>query len=161
MATGQLSDAEIDALASQVDRELKELTADPEHGFQKSASGKAIVVVPKKQRAVIEKATGQPAASFWEKYKRAARRDLCQADGLLYKQWHKWRDLQTKDAVKVSLGIVAGLGISGPALPLVGVAAAVILLNIVVNIGINAICENDENEGDEGGKKPRARPPVS
>jgi hypothetical protein len=74
---------------------------------------------------------------------------LCNKDGYLYQQWHKWRDLPSKDAVKVSLGLVAGLGISGTALPVVAVAATVILLNIVLNIGVNAICEEDDEE-DKG-----------
>jgi hypothetical protein len=156
-----LTNTQIDLLANQVDQELKELMADPAHGFQKGRSGKTILVVPEKQRLAIEKATGESADSFWQKYKQAARRDLCQADGLLYKQWHKWRDLPSKDAVKVSLGIVAGLGIGGVALPVVGVAASVILLNIVLNIGVNAICEDEVKEGDEEAKKPRTKSPIS
>jgi hypothetical protein len=139
-----LSNAELERLADQVDEELKELTADPTLGFQKSSAGKTIVFVPKKQRVAIEKATGASADGFWQKYKQAARKDLCHKDGLLYEQWHKWRDLPSKDAVKVSLGVVAGLGISGTALPVVAVAASVILLNIVLNIGVSAICEDQE-----------------
>ena len=142
-----LTNAELDRLAYQVDQELKELTADPGLAFQKSSSGKRTLVVPEKQRLTIEKATGESADTFWQKYRQAARKDLCHKDGLLYKQWHKWRDLPSKDAVKVSLGLVAGLGISGTALPVVAVAGSVILLNIVLNIGVNAICE-DEREDD-------------
>lgn len=143
------TNAELDRLADQVDQELKELTAIPALAFQKSSSGKIILVVPEKQRVTIEKAIGESADSFWQKYKQAARKDLCREDGLLYKQWHRWRDLPSKDAVKVSLGLVAGLGISGTALPVVGVAACVILLNIVFNIGINAICEDEGEAGNE------------
>jgi len=149
-----LTNAEIERLANQVNQELQELTADPAHGFQKGRSGKTVLVVPQKQRIAIEKATGESADSFWEKYKQAARKDLCEADGLLYRHWHKLRDLPSKDVVKVSMGIVAGLGISGVALPVVGVAAAVILLNIVLNIGINAICDDEGKGGDEEVKKP-------
>ena len=137
---------ELNLLADQVDQELKELTADPAHGFQKSRSGKTTLVVPEKQRVAIEKVTGESADSFWQKYQRAARKDLCQQEGLLYKQWHKWRDLQSKDAVKLSLGVVAGLGISGAALPVVAVASSVVLLNIVFNIGINAICDDEKEQ---------------
>lgn len=147
-----LRNVDLDRLADQVDQELKELTADPTFGFQKSSSGKMILAVPKKQRVAIEKATGESADSFWRKYKQAARKDLCHKDGLLYKQWHKWRDLPSKDAVKVSLGLVVGLGISGTALPVVTVAATVILLNIVLNIGVNAICEDEKEEDNREAK---------
>jgi hypothetical protein len=147
MGKERLTNAELDRLADQVDQELKELTADPALAFQKSSSGKTTLVVPEKQRLTIEKATGESADTFWQKYRQAARKDLCDKDGLLYKQWHKWRDLPSKDAVKVSLGLVAGLGISGTALPVAAVAVSVILLNIVLNIGVNAICE-DEREDD-------------
>jgi hypothetical protein len=147
-----LKDTELDRLADQVDQELKELTADPALAFQKSSSGKTIPVLPEKQRKAIEIATGESADSFWQKYKRAARKDLCHKGGLLYKQWHKWRDLPSKDAVKVSLGLVAGLGISGTALPVVAVAGSVILLNIVLNIGVNAICEDEKEEDKKEAK---------
>lgn len=146
MEKRSFTSAELNLLADQVDQELKELTADPAHGFQKSRSGKTTLVVPEKQRVAIERATGETADSFWKKYKQAARKDLCHKEGLLYKQWHKWRDLQSKDAVKLSLGLVAGLGISGTALPAVAVAGSVILLNIVFNIGVNAICEDEEEQ---------------
>ena len=143
------TDAKLGRLANQVDQELKELAAGPALGFQKSGSGKKIPVLPEKQRLTIEKATGESADSFWQKYKQAARKDLCHKSGFLYKQWHKWRDLPSKDAVKVSLGLVAGLGISGTALPVVAVAASVILLNTVLNIGVNVICEDEEEEEDK------------
>jgi hypothetical protein len=65
------------------------------------------------------------------------------------------------DAVKVSFGIVAGLGFGGVGLPVVGVADSVILLNIVLNIGVNAICEDEVKEGDEEAKKPRTKSPIS
>jgi hypothetical protein len=161
MKNKPLTNVELDSMASQVAGELAELTANPALAFQKSSSGKKILVVPEKQRVAIEKAIGEPADSFWQKYKQAARKDLCQADGTLYKQWHKWRDLPSKDAVKVSVGIVAGLGISGVALPVVAVAASVILLNIVLNIGINAICEDEGKEGHGEAKKPRTKSPLS
>jgi len=141
--------AELNRLADQVDQELKELVADPTLGFQKSSSSTTSMFLPKKQRTAIEKATGESAESFWRKYKLAARKDLCHKNGLLYKQWNKWLDLRSKDTVKVSLGLVAGLGISGTALPVVAVAASVILLNIVLNIGVKVICEEQEEKNDE------------
>jgi hypothetical protein len=144
--------AELERLTDQVDQELKELTIDSTAGVRKNDPGKTVLAVPTKQRAAIEKATGESADSFWQKYKRAARKDLCHKDGLLYQQWHKWRDLPTKDAVKVSLGVVAGLGISGTALPVVAVAATVILLNVVVNVGVNAICDDQADEGNKTAK---------
>ena len=152
MEKDPLMNVELDSLTDQVEQELKELTANPSLGSQKSSSGKTILLVPAKQREAIEKVTGQSADSFWQKYKKAARKDLCHKDGLLYKQWHKWRDLPSKDAVKVSLGIVAGLGISGAALPVVTVAASVILLNVVLNVGVNAICDEPTEQDDKSVK---------
>ena len=146
MENRRFTTAELDLLADQVDQELRALNADAAQTFQKGLTGKHKVVVPKKQRIAIEDATGESADTFWQKYKQAARKDLCNKDGYLYQQWHKWRDLPSKDAIKVSLGLVAGLGISGTALPVVAVAASVILLNIVLNIGVNAICEEDDEE---------------
>jgi hypothetical protein len=146
MEEGLLTASEIDRLAAEVDLQLSESAAAPP---LVSKAGKVDLRTREAQRRVIEEATGQPVESFWEKYKSAARKDLCEPDGLLYKQWHRWRDLQSKDAVKVSYGILAGLGISGAALPAATVAATVLLLNVVLNIGVNAICEDFAGKRNE------------
>lgn len=98
------------------------------------------------QQAVIERATGEPFETFWQKYKRHARRDLCLPGGLLHEQWRKWRDLQSTDAVKMSLAALAGMGISTANIPVLAVAATVFLLNVVGKIGIEAVCEGCAEE---------------
>lgn len=138
-----MEDEELDLLAIQVRDQLEELNAHATSSVHKRESLNAGAALPERQRAVIERETGIAADSFWHRYKAAARKDLCQKDGLLYKQWHKWKALQSRDAVKVSLGALAALGITGTAVPAVAVAASVILLNVVANIGIEAICSND------------------
>jgi hypothetical protein len=138
-----LTTSEIDQLAAEVDQQLGELAQAPPIV---SRAGKLDLQTREKQRRAIEEATGQTIENFWKKYKRAARQDLCHPNGLLYKQWDRWRDLQSKDAVKVSYGILAGLGVSGAALPAATVAATVLLLNVVLNIGVKAVCEEFNEE---------------
>ena len=138
-----MTDAQIDALALQVKQELDELTPKRASSRQKGEAVAAVAAVPAKQLAAIEQAIGDSADSFWERYKRAACKDLCHEGGQLHRQWKEFSDLKSKDAVKVSVGIVAGLGIGGAALPVVAVAATVMLLNIVLNIGIHAICAGE------------------
>ena len=146
MHQNSLTAAEIDALAAQIDAELRELRAEETVGIHKGEGGEKGVTLPEKQARAISAATGEPADRFWERFKRAARKDLCQEGGKLYAQWQRWRDLRTKDVVKVFSGVLVGMGISAAALPGVLVAVGAMTLYIVLHIGISAICEEGENK---------------
>lgn len=146
------SDAELDALALQVADQLNDLQSQPAGEVEVrgvSPGQRTRLPAAPEQQAVIEQASGEPFESFWEKYKRHARRDLCLPDGLLHKQWQKWRDLQSKDAVKMSLAALAGMGISTANIPVLAVPATVFLLNVVTNIGMEALCEGCAEEEAE------------
>ena len=154
-----LSDAELDALSRQVDEQLNELQAHPagETIMRGSESdGEQVLPSAPRQQALIEQATGEPFDSFWEKFKRNARKDLCLPGGHLHQQWEKWRDLRSKDSVKVAFGVIAGMGIPTASIAPVAVAASVFMLNAIVNIGIAAVCE-----GCEGSSRPARRPPTA
>ena len=69
--------------------------------------------------------------------------------GNLHKQWEKWRDLRSKDSVKVALGVIAGMGIPTASIGPVAVAASVFMINAVANIGIAAFCEGCAEEEAE------------
>lgn len=153
------SDAELVDLARQVDEQLSTLHSAPRSQveFRGGAAEGERTNLPAapEQQAVIERAAGEPFESFWQKYRRHARRDLCLPGGLLHGQWQKWRDLQSKDAVKMSLAALAGMGISTANVPALAVAASVFLLNVVGNIGIEAVCEGSTEEEAEHKKAPR------
>jgi hypothetical protein len=93
------------------------------------------------QRAAIERATGEPFDAFWRRYLRHLRDDLCRPGGLLHEQWAKWRDLESKSAVRVSYAWLAAMGIPTASLAPVAVAASVFLLNVVVKVGVDSLCE--------------------
>ena len=143
------SDAELAILARQVDEQLQALQSAPAAHVQfRSVSPGESAELPAapEQQAAIEKAAGEPFESFWQKYQRQLRRDLCLPGGLLYGQWQKWRDLQSKDSVKVAYGILAGMGIPTASLGPVAVAASVFLLNVAVKAGVEVICEGCAEE---------------
>ena len=146
------SDAELDALALLVDGQLNDLQSQPASQVEVrgiSPGRRTKLPAAPKQQAVIEKAVGEPFESFWEKFKRHARRDLCLPGGHLHQQWQKWRDLRSRDAVKMSLAALAGMGVSTANIPALAVPATVFLLNAVTNIGIDAICEGCAEEEAE------------
>lgn len=143
------SDAELTVLARQVDEQLNALQADPGAGavFRSPAfMGPAGLPAAPEQQAVIEQAAGEPLESFWQKYRRALRRDLCLPGGLLHEKWQKWRDLPSKDAVKVTMGVLTGMGVATAAVPTLAVAATVFLLNVLAKAGIEAVCEGCAEE---------------
>lgn len=147
-----LSDSNLDALAVQVDEQLTALQSEPagEIEFRGVERGqRAKRPSAPKQQALIEQAAGEPFESFWEKFQRHARRDLCLPGGLLHKQWTKWRDLSSKDAVKMSLAALAGMGVSTANIPVLAVPATVFLLNVVANIGVETLCEGCAEEEAE------------
>lgn len=153
------TDADLADLAQQVDDQLNALQTQPASHVQLrglAPGERTELPAAPEQQAIIERATGEPFESFWQKYKRHARRDLCLPGGLLHTQWEKWRDLQSKDAVKMSLAALAGMGISTANVPALAVAATVFLLNVVAKIGIEAICEGcteEEAARDKARKK--------
>ncbi len=139
-----LGDAELAALARQVDDQLNALQAAPATHiqFRNVAPGeRAELPATPSQQALIEQVTGEPFESFWQKYRRHARRDLCLPGGLLYEQWHKWHDIESKAAVRTSYVWLAAMGIPTASLAPVAVAASVFLLHAVTKIGIAAVCE--------------------
>ena len=99
------TDEEFDRLVALVDEQLNALQSSPGNFDTPTRGvkhkGKALPSAPK-QQAVIAQATGQDFPSFWQKYRKQAPRDLCLPGGLLHDQWQKWKDLNSKDAVKIS-----------------------------------------------------------
>jgi hypothetical protein len=145
-----LTDAELDHLAAQVDQQLKELRAAPatvSRVLPLSPAGTALPDAPA-QRQVIETATGQPFANFWQRYRHNLRDDLCQPGGQLHDQWEKYRAIESKAAVRVSYAWLAAMGIPTGSIAPVAVAASVFLLNVLVNVGVKTICEGAADEAD-------------
>jgi hypothetical protein len=140
-----LSETELESLAAQVDEQLQALYADTSQSFAdiKGAKGQKLPKAPKQQEQIAQ-AAGEPFASFWEKFLRHARQDLCLPGGLMHEQWKKWQDVDSKTAVKSIHGILIGMGIHAHSIPLMLVPVAVFLLNVLLKVGIDAVCEDCE-----------------
>jgi len=151
MAANLPSDGELDALVLEVDQQLRTLQAGPAAAFPGvkglRAGPEGLPAAPD-QQALIEKVTGAPFETFWQKYLRYLRKDLCLPGGLLYEQWHRWKDLEKKSAVRVSYAWLAAMGIPTASLAPVAVAATVFLLNVALKVGIDAVCEGCKPEGE-------------
>ena len=144
-----LTDQNLVALARQVDEQFTALQTRSAGlvTFKGLPAGeRAELPAAPEQQSAIERATGEPFETFWQKYKRALRRDLCLPGGLLHEKWHKWRDLPSKDAVKVTVSVLAGMGVATAAVPTLAVAATVFLLNVLTKSGIEAVCEGCAEE---------------
>jgi hypothetical protein len=138
------SDAEIAALAEQVDEQLISLRSQsinqvPSRGIT-SHEHMDFPPAPK-QAAIIERMTGEPLETFWPRFKRHLGDDLCHPGGLLYEKWKKWRDLPSRDSVKVTISVLTGMGIATDAIPTLAVATTVFLLNVLTKVGIETICD--------------------
>ncbi|MGB8844005.1 MAG: hypothetical protein WCC64_23390 [Aliidongia sp.] len=92
-----------------------------------------------RQRQAIEQATGQDATTFLARFRHAARQDLCEADGVLHKQWEKYRDIASKDMLNRFGVILVGLGLTGGVLQTVAVAVAA----YVLYLGVKAFCAGE------------------
>ncbi|MDX9973325.1 MAG: alpha/beta fold hydrolase [FCB group bacterium] len=137
------SDSDLAALARQVDEQLFALQSVSANLVMRGESDPARTLPDAPdQRAVLEKAADEPFETFWQKYKRHARRDLCLPGGMLYEQWHKWHDIESKTAVRSAYLCLAAMGIPTASLAPAAVAASVFLLNVVIKIGIEAVCED-------------------
>ncbi len=128
------SDQEIADLAAEIDAQLLALRSPDAATYTKSVDPQVALV---KQNEAIATATKEPAKSFLQKFWKAAKADLCEEDGVLYKQWKKWGDLDNKEAMDKFKVVLTGLGLSGNLLSSVLVAVMV----IVLHIGVRAFCD--------------------
>ncbi len=94
--------------------------------------------LPAQWRAIAAVTKEEPR-SFWQKFKQAARRDLCEEGGVLYAQWQRYRDLSSRAVLESFIAILAAMGYSGNALQVLAVAAGV----IVLHLGCTVICEEE------------------
>lgn len=140
-----LTDAELDRLAAAVDAQLNALQAKPQtFAATRQLGGEPSRTLPPapEQQAVIEQATGENFETFWDKFRRLLREDLCKPGGKLHGQWERWRDLDSKTAVGHVHSLLLGMGIAGHSLTPVAIALTVFVLNTLLNVGIKAICED-------------------
>jgi len=139
------SEAELAVMAAQVDLQLSALqlqTTSRSAALRgKAVDGQGQLPAAPDQQGVIEQITGEPFPAFWGRYLRHARRDLCLPGGLLHEQWRKWRDLESRAAVRTSYVWLAAMGIPTASIAPLAVAATVFLLNVAVKVGIETICE--------------------
>jgi hypothetical protein len=134
------SAAQIEELSAEIDRQLQELrrsgAATYKSGDELEPDGAL-----SKQKESIEQLTQEPMSIFMAKIGRAAKSEICDEDGFLYKQWEKWGELDNKDTLKIFGGILAGMGITGHILPTLTVAVVV----VIGRIGRRAFCEDYGN----------------
>ena len=148
-----LSDQEISQLATEIDAQLLELRSpvisarlinanygeteiDAQLLELRSLSGDKEAQLVKQNQAIAA-ATKEPAKSFLQKFWKAAKADLCEEDGVLYKQWKKWGDLDNKEAMDKFKVVLTGLGLTGNLLQ----SALVAVMVIVLHIGVKAFCD--------------------
>jgi len=124
---------QIDRLSSEIDSQLRHLSSSGGAATRGRGSHEAAT---ERQKRAIEQATGEDASSFLRRFKDAARADLCEEGGVLYRQWSKWGDIANKDILKTFGGVLVGMGLAGTTLQIVVVALAV----WVLFIGLKAFC---------------------
>jgi hypothetical protein len=138
--TELFSPVEIEELSAEIDRQLQELRQPGVAAYRSGAElepGGAL----SKQKESIENLTKEPMPSFLAKFGRAAKADICDKDGLLNQQWHKWGDLNNQDALERLGAVLVTMGFSGNVVSPLAVAAIVVL----VHIGLKAFCEDYGN----------------
>lgn len=126
---------QLEILAARVDAQLLVLQRSQPVGFTPT-DAKQVRDLAKFQRDAIAQATGDDPDDILKRVRQAARRDLCQPGGILYQQWQKWKEIATKDALKIFGGILVGMGLSGTVLQIVAVAVVV----YVLHLGAEAFC---------------------
>jgi hypothetical protein len=124
---------ELTQLSAAIDRQLQAL-GTPGTGLAKG--GTPAQALPEPQRRALEQATGEAALPFLQRFKQAARQDLCEEGGVLYTQWQKWKDVTNQDLLKVVGAVLVGMGLSGSALQ----SAAVVVAVYVLYLGVQAFC---------------------
>ncbi len=81
--------------------------------------------------------TGKDSKEFLKAFCGNAKGELCEKEGMLYKQWDKWSDLTNPATIAAFGTVLAGMGFSGSVLPALVVAIGV----IVLRLGVKSFCE--------------------
>ena len=134
------STEEIDALSAEIDSRLAELQSG-ELSFESTD------VIAKGARNLdelfdqefnkISEKTGQEPKEWLKTFAKNAKGELCEKDGMLFKQWDKWSDLSNQDTITAFGAILAGMGFSGSVLWLLLGAVCV----IVLRLGVKSFCD--------------------
>ena len=130
---------QLEALCLDIDEQLDELRNNPfpDSGTKTAKEPEDLPERTPKQWQAVAQVTKEDPQSFWQRFKLAAHKDLCEEDGVLHKQWKKWGDLSNKEVLKSFGALLVGMGFSGNALQILAVALAV----IVMHLGCTAICD--------------------
>ena len=105
-----LSEDQIEMITQELDEAIEAL--DAQYGPIRVSRQSPVELLPAAQRAKLEQAVGETAAQFWPRFKHAAHDDVCTEGGFIHDQWQNFQDIARKDLVKVSAGILAGMGIA-------------------------------------------------
>ena len=105
-----LSEDQIEMITQELDEAIEAL--DAQYGPIRVSRQSPGELLPAAQRAKLEQAVGETAAQFWPRFKHAAHGDICTEGGFIHDQWQNFQDIARKDLVKVSAGILAGMGIA-------------------------------------------------
>ncbi|XOF35170.1 MAG: hypothetical protein ACL93V_07740 [Candidatus Electrothrix sp. YB6] len=132
---------QLEDLSLNIDEQLDELrnSPSPYSGTKASKESKELPDRTPKQWQAIAEVTEEEPQTFWQRFKLAAHKDLCEEGGVLHDQWQKWGDLRKESVLKSFGAILVAMGFSGNALQVLAVAVAV----IVMHIGCTAICAED------------------
>jgi hypothetical protein len=140
MSQDVFSPEEIERLSREMDNRLNQLASGEATTASKGIFGPSkSLPLPQKEVAEVEKAlaeTGQDTESFWRRFQKAARGDICQEGGVLHAQWKRWGDLSNQKVIKQLGAILAAMGFSGNVLQMLALACGV----IVIHIGVKAYC---------------------
>jgi hypothetical protein len=104
----------------------------------------SVELLPDEQRTKLEQAVGEPAATFWPKLQRAARKDICEKGAFIHDQWQQFATIAKKDFVKVSAGILTGMGLTGSSLLISIVPVGLWIFMALTHIGLKALCDAEE-----------------
>ncbi|MEO1386837.1 MAG: hypothetical protein AAFV85_05590 [Cyanobacteria bacterium J06634_6] len=142
----------VQSLADRIDAQISVLSAGGRESYGVSTSSSAQRSLDPEstsplavQAAEIERITQEKPVRFLKKFRRAAKQDICEEDGVLNAQWKKWKDLASEDVVKSFGPYLVAMGFSGVLLESLVVAVGV----TVIHIGLVAFCEDLEEEATE------------
>jgi len=130
---------EIEAMSAEIDKQLGEIPTAFESDNVKGVTKRA-KKPPEKQAKAIQDASKEETLTFLQKFGKAAKQNLCKKGGVLYDYHKKWGDLNNKDVLIQFGAILTTMGFAGNKLQVLAVALGV----IVIHIGVDAFCMEDE-----------------
>lgn len=137
-----MSSDTLNRLVNEIDHEIEELRIDERlTGYKSNKTNQFDIPVHLKNRVMDYVSSFEP---LWNQFTESLHSELCEEKGYLNQQWKQWKEFQTSDVAKYTYSAMIASGVAKESLGPLTVLLSTIVINSVINQGLQAFCSRYE-----------------